>query len=154
MARKKMEMTPIEYQWQDRRRVLGMPLTFTRYRLSDDRLFLEKGLLNLNTEELLLYRVRDIQLQMSLWQRLFGVGTVCIYSSDKSAPHLDIVNVKQPREVKELIHQSVERAKDKRRMRTMEVMGSDGESVDYHDADDDGGMDGHDDLMDDDDIMD
>ncbi len=121
----KVKMDPIEKTWQDRKRVLGMPLSFTKYSLSDDRIFLERGILNLKSEEVLLYRVRDIDLKMNLGQRILGVGTVCIYSSDASCPHLDIVNVKNPREVKELIHKAVETAKDKRRMRTMEVMGDD-----------------------------
>ena len=73
---------------------------------------------------MLLYRVRDLELTMTLGQRIFGVGTVCVHSSDKSVPHLDLKNVKNPREVKELIHQNVEAAKDQRRMRTTELMGT------------------------------
>ena len=118
-----MAMEPIEYQWKDRKRHLGLPLSFTRYMLSEDRLFLEKGLLNLKADEVLLYRVQDLELTMTLGQRIFGVGTVCVHSSDKSIPHLDLANVKKPREVKELIHRLVEEAKDKRRMRSMEIMG-------------------------------
>ena len=124
-------MDSIEYIWKDRKRILGMPITFTRYCLSEDRLFCEKGFFNIKQDEVLLYRVRDLQLNMSLGQRLFGVGTICIVSSDKSVPHLDLVNVKDPRAVKEMIHHSVEEAKDKRRMRTMEVMG--GEDADHVD---------------------
>ena len=124
-------MDSIAYIWKDRKRILGMPITFTRYRLSEDRLFCEKGFFNIKQDEVLLYRVRDLQLNMSLGQRLFGVGTICVVSSDKSVPHLDLVNVKDPRAVKELIHHSVEEAKDKRRMRTMEVMG--GEDADHVD---------------------
>ena len=62
----------------------------------------------------------------------------CVVSSDKSVPHLDLKNVKHPREVKELIHQNVEAAKDKRRMRTTEIMGdmdSDDFSHDFDDSD-------------------
>ena len=121
-------MEPIKYLWKDRKRHFGLPLSFTRYRLSEDRLFLEKGFLNLKVEEVLLYRVRDMELNMKLGQRLFGVGTVCVHSSDQSLPHLDLINVKNPRVVKELIHQSVETAKDKRRMRLTEIMGE-GEDV-------------------------
>ena len=117
-------MDSIVYTWKDRKRILGMPITFTRYRLSEDRLFCEKGFFNIKQDEVLLYRVHDLQLNLSLWQRIFGVGTVCVISSDQSAPHMDLINIKRPREVKELIHRSVEEAKDKRRMRTMEVMGS------------------------------
>ena len=119
-------MESIQYIWKDRKRILGMPITFTRYRLSDDRLFCEKGFLNIRQDEVLLYRVRDLQLNLSLGQRIFGVGTICVVSSDKSVPHLDLVNVKNPRQVKELIHRSVEEAKDARRMRTMEIMGGEG----------------------------
>ena len=129
-------MESIQYLWKDRKRFLGMPLSFTRYSLSEDRLFCEKGFLNIKQDEVLLYRVRDLRLTISLGQRIFGVGTICVVSSDKSVPHLDLVNVKHPREVKELIHKNVEEAKDKRRMRTMEVMGGSGE-LDVHDPDGD-----------------
>lgn len=129
-------MDSIVYTWKDRKRILGMPITFTRYSLSEDRIFCEKGFLNIKQDEVLLYRVRDLQLNMSLGQRIFGVGTICVVSSDKSIPHLDLVNVKDPRNVKELIHRSVEEAKDKRRMRTMEVMGGADHSVDLHDDSD------------------
>ena len=126
-------MKSIEYLWKDRKRHLGLPLSFTRYRLSEDRLFCETGFFNIKSDEVLLYRVRDLQLNMSLGQRIFGVGTVCVVSSDKSIPHLDLKNVKHPREVKELIHKHVEAAKDKRRMRTTELVGSEGGEDDYHD---------------------
>ena len=89
-------MESIQYLWKDRKRFLGMPLSFTRYRLSEDRLFCEKGFLNIRADEVLLYRVRDLQLNMSLGQRIFGVGTICVVSSDKSVPHLDLKNVKHP----------------------------------------------------------
>lgn len=118
-------MEPIKYLWKDRKRYFGLPLSFTRYRLSEDRLFLEKGFFNINADEVLLYRVRDLELNMRITQRIFGVGTVCVHSSDQSIPHLELKNVKNPREVKEMIHKYVEEAKDKRRMRTMEVMGGD-----------------------------
>ena len=127
-------MEPIEYLWKDRKRHLGLPLSFTRYRLSGDRLFCETGFFNIKSDEVLLYRVRDLQLNMSLGQRIFGVGTVCVISSDKSVPHLDLKNVKNPRRVKELIHQHVEEAKDKRRMRTTELVGGEGGGEDFHDS--------------------
>lgn len=129
-------MESIDYLWKDRKRFLGMPLSFTRYRLSEDRLFCETGLFNLKSDEVLLYRVRDLQLNMSLGQRIFGVGTVCVVSSDKSIPHLDLKNVKRPREVKELIHRHVEEAKDKRRMRTTELVGGESPEDDMHEVED------------------
>lgn len=119
-----MALEAITYLWKDRKRILGLPITFTRYRLSEDRIFRETGLLNLKEEEVLLYRVRDLELKRSLFQRIFGVGTVCVHSSDKTTPHLDLLNIKNPREVKELLHRQVEEMKLSRRMRTTELLGS------------------------------
>lgn len=112
----------ISYVWKDRKRILGMPISFTRYAMSDDRIFLETGLLNTHMEELLLYRVRDISLSVSLGQKIFGVGSVLLHSSDKTTPTLELKNIKDPRAVKELIHQHVEEMKLQRRVRIGEVM--------------------------------
>lgn len=128
-------MEPIAYLWKDRKRYLGLPLSFTRYRLSEDRVFCEKGFLNIHEEEVLLYRVRDLELRMSLGQRIFGVGTVCVHSSDKTMPHLELQNVKHPREVKELLYQTVEAAKDRRGIRSTELMGDGfGDDGDLHEV--------------------
>lgn len=87
-----------------------------------DRLFRETGLLNLNEEEVLLYRVRDVSLSRSLWQRIFGVGTITVHSSDKTSPTLEVINVKDSKSVKELIFTNVEKAKEERRMRATELL--------------------------------
>ena len=115
-------MTTIDYIWKDRKRFLGMPLSFTRYQMSEDRLFLSTGFFTVKDEEILLYRVRDISLTMTLWQRIFGVGTVTIISSDKTLPTLVLKNIKQPRMIKERIHRQVEEMKIRRRMRIGEIM--------------------------------
>lgn len=113
------------YIWSDRKRFLGMPLSFTRYALSEDRLFLSVGFLNIRDEEILLYRIRDITTSRTLWQRLFGVGSVTVVSSDKTQPTLLMKNVKHPLQVKELLHQQVEEMKLKRRVRIGEIMTGD-----------------------------
>ena len=121
--------------WKDRKRYLGLPLSFTRYSLSEDRLFLSVGFLNIKDEEVLLYRVRDINTNRTLWQRLFGVGTVTVISSDKSMPTFELKNVKDPMAVKELIHDQVESMKIRRRVRVGEIMAS------GYDDDDDSDLD-------------
>ncbi len=114
-----------KYIWKDRKRFLGMPLSFTRYAMSEDRLFLSVGFLNVCDDELLLYRVRDITTRRSLGQRIFGVGSVIVESSDKSQPTLVLKNIKRPMEVKELLHKNVEEMKIRRRVRVGEIMGND-----------------------------
>ena len=114
-----------QYIWKDRKRFWGMPLSFTRYALSEDRLFLSVGCFSIQDDELLLYRVRDITTRRNLWQRLCGVGTITVISSDKSQPTLVLKNIKKPMEVKELLHERVEEMKLKRRVRVGEIMGDD-----------------------------
>ena len=109
--------------WRDRKRFWGMPITFTRYALSEDRLFMSVGFLSIRDEEVLLYRVRDISTRRSLWQRLFRVGNITLLSSDKTMPTLVLKNVKNPLMVKEKIHDHVEAAKLKHRVRISEVNG-------------------------------
>ena len=112
--------------WKDRKRILGMPITFTVYSLSEDRLFIKTGLFNLRTEEIILYRIRDISLRRSFGQRIFGVGTVHICSSDHTCPELDVKNIRHSEKVKEIIHEQVEKMKLERRVRVNELIdGSD-----------------------------
>ena len=120
----------IEYLWKDRKRYFGLPLSFTRYALSEDRLFLSVGFLSIKDDEVLLYRVRDIDLERRLFQRLFGVGTVTVMSSDKSMPNMVLKNIKDPVMVKELIHKQVEEMKIKRRVRVGEIMGNEIDDAD------------------------
>ena len=134
-----MSNTGMSYLWQDRKRYLGMPISFTRYSLSEDRLFMSVGLLSIKDDELLLYRVRDIDTRRTLWQRIFGVGTITVASSDKSTPVLELKNIKDPVAVKELLHKQVEEMKIRRRVRVGEIMttGMDDDNTDDSDLDDD-----------------
>lgn len=124
-----------EMIWQDRKRFLGMPITFTKYAMSEDRLFVKRGLFNLNQEEILLYRIRDISLKRSLGQRIFGVGSVVVYSSDQTTPSLELRNIKHSEDVKEMLHEQVEEMKIQRRVRIGELMDGDHGQEDFDDDD-------------------
>ena len=113
-----MELEQDPPLWTDRKRILGLPISFTRYTLTARKLLLNTGLLNLREEEVLLYRVRDVSLSQSLLDRLFGVGTLCVDSSDLSVPHLHLRHVKNPDKVKAALSQCVEQARRKNRIRS------------------------------------
>ena len=121
--------------WDDRKRYFGLPLSFTKYGISDDRLFQTTGLLNQTHEEILLYRVRDLTMTRTFGQLIFGVGTIKVSSSDKSNPDLYIYNVKDPAAVKELIHQQVEDMKIRRRIRLGEIVAFSDDPDDMLDGD-------------------
>ena len=116
-------MKKMNYVWQDRKRTfLGLPLSFTRYMLTEDRLFVEKGFLNSVLDEENLYRVRDIRVTRNLWQKLFALGTVTVYSTDASNGETVLESIKNPIEVKEEIVRLVEEARKKHNIRASEML--------------------------------
>ena len=116
--------------WSDKKRILGMPISFTRYALSHDRLYISVGAINIRDDEVLLYRVRDISVRRSLWQRIAKLGTVTVNTSDKSTPVVVLKNIKIPLIVKELIHENAEEMKIKRKIRLGETVNIDDEDLD------------------------
>ena len=136
-------MKKMTYIWQDRKRTfLGLPLSFTKYMLSEDRLFVEKGFLNSELDEEQLYRIRDVKVTRSLGQRLFGLGTVTVFSAGDETV---LESIKNPIEVKEEIVRLVEAARKKHNIRASEMLMG---MPDPHDCDHDG--DGIPDIHDDD----
>lgn len=110
-------MEEIKTLWQDRKRpIFGLPLSFTKYKLLENKLLIDTGVLSVNQEEIRLYRIMDLTLKRSIWQRLFGVGTIHCCSADKSTPEFDIKDVKNAFEVKELLSNQIEQERDKKRV--------------------------------------
>ena len=72
--------------WKDRKRICGLPITFTKYRLEGERLYVTKGLLRTVEDETLLYRVLDISLERTLADKIFGVGTIVLHCADQTHP--------------------------------------------------------------------
>ena len=110
--------------WSDCKRVVffGLPLSFTKYRLTTNRLFVNTGFLTQREDEVRLYRITDVSLSRTLMQRVFGLSTIHCNSSDKTLGNFDIINIKDGEEVKEILSQSVERERIARRVSTRENM--------------------------------
>lgn len=118
--------------WTDKKRTLfGLPISFTRYILTEKKLVTRRGFLNIKEDELELYRVSDKSLNLPLGQRMFGCGTIVINCKDVDTPVKEIVSVKKPREVSELIEKYVDIQRDKYYVRGRDVIGP------YHDGHDD-----------------
>ena len=115
--------------WHDRKRYFGLPISFTKYSMSEDRLFVETGLLNLSQDEVRLYRILDLQLKRSLGRRIFGVGSIIVSSSDKSLGTFEIKNIKNSANVKEMLSVQVEQQREAKRVYTRENMVDDVDDV-------------------------
>ena len=123
----------MNYVWKDRKRTLfGLPWSFTRYRLTEEKLIIDTGFFNRKEDEIRLYRIMDIGMHRTFGERLFGLGTVHCCSGDKSSPEFDIVRIKRPREFKEMLSDMVEEKRNERRVGLREYMEHD-EDFDDHD---------------------
>ncbi len=119
------------FVWQERKRIIfGLPFTFTTYALTKEKLLIRTGILNTKEEEIRLYRIMDVTLKRSLWERLFGLGTIHCCSADKSTPEFDIRWIPNSEEVKETLSHMVEEERMAKRVSSREFMsGEDDEEI-------------------------
>ena len=85
----------------------------TRYRLTTQRLFVQTGLVAKNLEEVELFRVKDVTLDQGFVQRLLGVGTVVVLSTDDTAPRLKLAGLLRPAETKEALRNAFRTARQR-----------------------------------------
>ncbi len=126
-----MKNTVSEILWQDRKRtIFGLPWSFTRYFITDEKVLLDIGFLSRTEEEIRLYRITDVTLKRSFSERIFGLGTIHCCSGDKSTPEFDIKHIKNSRETKEMLSDLVEKARNERRVAVREFVDADTEHED------------------------
>ena len=112
-----------EILWTDKKRpFFGLPLSFTRYTLTKDKLIITVQFLSLHEEEIRLYRIMDVTLKQSLLQRLFGVGTIHCCSVDVSSPEFDISSVRMPRKVRDILSEAVDTQRKERNVTSSEFI--------------------------------
>ena len=112
-----------EVLWKDKKRTLfGLPLSFTKYSLTEDKLIIERGIFNRIEEEIRLYRILDFTLKRSFGERLFGLGTIHCCSADKSTPEFDIARIKDSKKVKNIISDAVEKSRAKNKVISREYI--------------------------------
>lgn len=120
--------------WSDRKRTLfGLPLSFTKYTLTEERLFIQTGLFTTVEDEVRLYRILDVKLTRTLGQKIFGVGSIHVCSADKSMADFEITSVKNSADVKEKLSELVEKNRIEKRVMNREAMF--GQDVGYDEDD-------------------
>ena len=74
-----------------------------RYEVTTERLIVEYGILNKRTEEIELFRVQDLSVERSMFDRMFGVGNIVIHSGDATGGALVLFDIANAEEVKNQI---------------------------------------------------
>lgn len=95
-----------------------------QYRLTNQRLFVRTGFISRKVDELELYRIKDVKVNQSIFQRLLGFGSITVLSSDDSTPELTLIGISKPDEVKETIRTCYRAARRKEGMSATEFLPS------------------------------
>ena len=91
------------------------------YEVTTERIKVTRGIFTRRTDEMELYRVKDLTLIEPFFFRLFGLGSVIITTNDASTPTLTIHAVKRVKELREELRLAVEVCRDKKRVRLAEL---------------------------------
>lgn len=122
-----MKKSDIPYVWTDKKRTfLGLPLSFTRYFLTETKIITRKGFFNIEEDEMEIYKIDDKKMNFSFGQRIFGCGTIIIYSRDRDTPVKEIKSIKNARKVSDMIDQYLSSIRDKYGIRGRDLINCDG----------------------------
>ena len=121
-----MKPTAEEYERVERKRwlFLGLPWTFTLYRMKEDMLNVKSGFFKLEQNDCYMYKIVDVKLSQSFMERLCGLGTIICYTGDTTDKELVLKHIKHSEEIKNYLLKTSEEARIKRRTVNMLDIGS------------------------------
>jgi uncharacterized membrane protein YdbT with pleckstrin-like domain len=100
---------------------VAVKLKSTRYRVTTERIRVTTGILSKETEEIELYRVRDLRLEQPFLYRIFGKGNLVLITTDETMPILVMEAVPRPMELLDDIRKYVEKRRDLKRVRELDI---------------------------------
>lgn len=97
-----------------------------RYVVTNQRLKIDYGLLNRQSEEIELFRVQDLSVERSLFDRMFGVGNIIIHSGDSTGASTVLYDIQDVESVKDLIREQSRIERQRHRVGVFEENWQDG----------------------------
>ena len=105
----------LRYKETGRLLFFGIPWPFTKYELYDNDFVIIKGFFSIKENDCYMYRITDVELTRTFLQRIFGLSTILLYTSDVTDQRIEMKNVKRGREIKDFILQASEINRIRRR---------------------------------------
>ncbi len=91
------------------------------YTLTDQRMKIRRGVFNRVTDDIELYRVKDSHFTQPFVQRLLGIGTITLRTTDDSSPHVVLAGMNEPEPLWERIRALVEARRDAKGVREIDM---------------------------------
>jgi uncharacterized membrane protein YdbT with pleckstrin-like domain len=80
-----------------------LKLKSTLYIITSDRLEFERGVFRRDVDNLDLFRIKDLKLSRSLLDRILGLGTIHMATSDQSHPIITLEKIHSPQKVYDIL---------------------------------------------------
>ncbi len=113
-----------EVLWTGKKCICGLPISLTRYILTETSLYTKVGLLNIKEDEIDLYKITDKNMRFPFGQRIVGCGTIIVIARDRDTPEKQITAIRHPREVKRILDAAVKAQYDKYMVRGRDMVGA------------------------------
>ena len=88
-------------------------INFTYYQITKDELIIKRGFFSQKTNTTELYLLKDADLTINLWQKLFKVGNVSVIidsrsTSERAGQKITLKNIKDSEKVRKLLRDAIE----------------------------------------------
>ena len=115
------------YTEKKRSMFLGLPWTFTTYKITEELITVKEGLLRKTENDCYMYKIVDVRLETSLLERILGLGTVHCFGGDVTNPDLILRHIKNAKEIKDFIlHYSEDQRLKRKTLNTQHISGGPG----------------------------
>lgn len=131
----------LRYSERSRWLLFGLPWTFTKYEIRENDFTIIKGFFTVRENDCYMYKISDVEITRSLLQRMAGLSTIVLYTSDVTDRTIIMKNIRHGKEIKDFLLQASEAARLRRRTVSMQNIGFG--AGDIHDVDDVDDLSGH-----------
>lgn len=114
--------------WTDKpHNFFGLPLNFTRYLITSEKLIIRHGFLNITEDEVLLYRIMDKKVLRPVTQRIFGCSTLVLAAKDIYQSEVILKKIKNIDRVVEKLDELIKESRQANRVVGREYIESEAE---------------------------